>query len=158
MQMSRSLLPKPAAAPAHSNSVPGLVLCLGGSSASASDTSKALGGEAAWVLEAGKTTNRLPGTHSYLFLGKQPLVPSTWKGTSMVRRPAGLLEEWCPSGGWAVASAAGNRIEQPWLGDPRACTLTQPPPIFPSWVGSVRTDVHGCISLVVTASGLGHVL
>lgn len=69
----------------------------------------------------------------------------------MVSLPVGLLEEWCPFSGWAVASAAGSGMEQPWLWSPILLNPhTAAPFIFPpGWVGSGRTNVHGCIALVV---------
>lgn len=109
MQMSCSLLPKPAAAPAHSISVPSLMLCRVGA-VPEDQTLLTL-----WIVEQPgpcRQERQPPTRNTHLFLGKQPLGLSVWKGTYMVSLPAGLLEEWCPSSGQAMASAAGNRMEQ----------------------------------------------
>lgn len=68
----------------------------------------------------------------------------------MVSLPAGLLEEWRPSAGWTVASAAGSRMEQPQLWRPTLlCPRTTTPSIFRHQIASDKTDVHDCISLIV---------
>lgn len=108
MQMSRSLLPKPAAAPAHSNSVPGLVLCLGGSSASGSDSSIALGGGAAWALRAGKTTAYQEHTSIYSWVNSRWAFPHgrgpTWSVCQLVSWWSGVP---AVAGQWPLLLATG---------------------------------------------------
>ena len=87
MQMSCSLLPKPAAAPARSNSVPGLVLCRVGAGP-VDETLLKL-----WVLEQPgpcRQERQLPPRNIHLFLGKQPL------GLSMEGDQCSLSASWPP--------------------------------------------------------------
>lgn len=111
MQMSRSLLPKPAAAPAHSNSVPGLVFCLVGAGPVDPTLLKL------WVVEQSGPCRqeRQPATrNTHLFLGKEPL------GLSMGGDQHSPSASWPPGGvmsrQWPLLLVAG--WSSPGCGDP----------------------------------------
>lgn len=128
MQMSRSSLPKPAAAPAHSNSVPGLVLCRVGA-APVHQTLLKL-----WIVERPRPCRqeRQPPTrNTHLFLGKQPLglsVEGNQHGQFASRPPGGMVSQQWPGSGlccWQQDGAA--LVVETHTVDPHTAT----PSIFP---------------------------
>lgn len=147
MQMSRSLLPKPAAAPAHSNSIPGLVFCLVGAGPVDPTLLKL------WVVEQSgpcRQERQLATRNTHLFLGKERLglsMGGDQHSPSASWPPGGVVSRQWPGSGlccWQRDGAA-LAVETPTLLHLHTAT----PSIFPPWVGSGRTNAHGCISLVV---------